>query len=217
MIRFYEDDFIPEIVNDKFSTTLRMTDEDTFSAAFWHPHACCLNFASHKRPGGGYLAVIDTRMPIRTQEEDLFRRSNLPQLMDTDIIKQRFYPLTGCQGFYCSQVVVTKDQKCDPISPFTCSVITVPAVVNPKIEQMGLVEGRAKRIFEIAVDNNEETLVLGAWGCGVFHNDPKHIASLFVRLLKNEFRGCFKEVVFAIPGKDSENYQIFESCMNTNL
>ena len=168
-----------------------------------------MNFTSHKRPGGGYLAVIDTRMPIKTQEEDLFRRSNLPELMDTEAIR-KFYPLTGFQGLYCSQITVNKDKKCDPVPLFKVSVITVPAVVNPKLEQMGLVEGRAKRIFEIAADNNERTLILGAWGCGVFHNDPNHIANLFKNLLKNEFDGVFKEVIFAIPGKDSENYRIFE-------
>ena len=216
MIRFYEDDFsLDEITTDKYITAIRMRDIDTFTAAVaatTDKPPCCLNFASHKRPGGGYLSIIDTRMPIKTQEEDLFRRSNLPEIMDRDVIRA-FYPLTGFQGFYCSNVIVNKDQRCDPVTPFKVSVITVPAVVNPRLEQMGLVEGRAKRILEIAVDNKEEILILGAWGCGVFHNDPNHIANLFVRMLRNEFRGVFKEVVFAIPGKDSENYKIFEAAL----
>ena len=149
------------------------------------------------------MAVLDTKMPIRTQEEDLFRRSNLPELLDTDIIR-KFYPLTGFQAFYCSDVLVKKDAKCDSVAPYHVSVITVPAVVNPQPEQMGLVEGRAKRIFEIAAENKERILILGAWGCGVFHNDPKHIAELFMRMLKNEFNCVFEKVVFAIPtGKTS--------------
>ncbi|MCH6577264.1 MAG: DUF2263 domain-containing protein, partial [Proteobacteria bacterium] len=47
--------------------------EDTFTAA--EEGARCLNFASHKRPGGGYKEVMDIKGTIRTQEEDLFRRS----------------------------------------------------------------------------------------------------------------------------------------------
>ena len=34
-------------------------DCDTLEAASKYPSVCCLNFASHKRPGGGYKGVKD--------------------------------------------------------------------------------------------------------------------------------------------------------------
>jgi uncharacterized protein (TIGR02452 family) len=42
-------------------------------------------------------------------------------------------------------------------------------------------------------------LVLGAWGCGVFRNDPAFVADVFARLLASpSFAGAFDRVVFAI-------------------
>ena len=41
--------------------------------------------------------------------------------------------------------------------------------------------------------------MLGAWGCGVFRNDPRYVARMFAELLlaPGEFSGAFTEVVFA--------------------
>jgi len=43
-----------------------------------------------------------------------------------------------------------------------------------------------------------EALVLGAWGCGAFGNDPARTAHDFREALNGPFLGAFKEVVFAI-------------------
>jgi uncharacterized protein (TIGR02452 family) len=42
------------------------------------------------------------------------------------------------------------------------------------------------------------TLVLGAWGCGVFQNDPEEIAELFKEALTGPFAHQFKRMVFAV-------------------
>jgi len=42
------------------------------------------------------------------------------------------------------------------------------------------------------------TLVLGAWGCGAFGNDPHRAAVDFREALENDFRGAFSDIVFAI-------------------
>lgn len=41
-------------------------------------------------------------------------------------------------------------------------------------------------------------LVLGAWGCGVFQNDPARVAELFREALAGRFRGAFTHAVFAV-------------------
>ena len=41
-------------------------------------------------------------------------------------------------------------------------------------------------------------LVLGAWGCGNFANDPGLIADLFRQALDGPFKGAFRRVTFAI-------------------
>ena len=44
------------------------------------------------------------------------------------------------------------------------------------------------------------TVVLGAWGCGVFRNRPEVVAELWSEVLDTlEWRGRFARVVFAIP------------------
>ena len=96
--------------------------------------------------------------------------------------------------------------------PFVTAVITVPAVINPEPGEK-LVQEKTKRILEIAADQKHEVLILGAWGCGVYNNDPEEVATLFKGFLENEFRGIFSDVIFAIPGKDSRNYKLFESIL----
>lgn len=188
-------------------TRFEIADSDTFTEAANHDRPCCLNFASHKRPGGGYRGVMNLRKPIKTQEEDLFRRSDLPEIMDTDEVR-RYYPLEQTQGLYCT-ATVSKDEHLNPCRAFEAAIVTVPAVVNPNPGDLRLVELKIRRILEISADQGYTTLILGAWGCGVFHNDPHHVAEGFRNHLAGDFRGVFETVVFAIPGRTTPNHRIF--------
>ena len=192
-----------------FTTKMEIVDEDTLTISKEMENPCCLNFASYKRPGGGYESVRYFKGLIKTQEEDLFRRSNLPEIMDTLEIR-KLYPIHQVKGFYC-RAKVDKDKFLNNIEPFEVGVVTVPAVVNPREGDKTLIRDKVRRILDIAMDNNHNNIVLGAWGCGIFHNDPKHIAELFKEYLTNEFNGIFDRAVFAIPGEKSSNYQIFNS------
>lgn len=211
MIHCYDSDHTFARRVGTFDTKLDVVDNDTFTEAARHCGPCCLNFASHKRPGGGYLKLMDLRAPIKTQEEDLFRRSNLPDLMDNDEVR-KFYPLRQTRGIYCT-TVVTKGPRLDACVPFASGIITVAAVVNPGPSDRGLIDSKIRRIFEIAYDRDQTVLILGAWGCGVFRNDPHQVAQGFRRCLMADFPGMFEKVVFAIPGKDSPNHRIFLSIM----
>jgi len=57
---------------------------------------------------------------------------------------------------------------------------------------------RMLRVLAVAAAHQEDTLVLGAWGCGVFRNDPALIARLFADALNDELERVFPTVVFAI-------------------
>jgi uncharacterized protein (TIGR02452 family) len=168
--------------NPNHDLKVTISDSDTFTAAASLENPGCLNFASHKRPGGGYLSVIDLKMPIKTQEEDLFRRSNLPEIMDIPEVRQH-YPLMGLKGIYC-RTTVFKDANLDQIPDYEAGIITVAAIVNPKPDQDDLIQAKIKRICQIAIDNGHSNLVLGAWGCGVFRNDPQKISEYFLYALR---------------------------------
>lgn len=209
-MKIYKEDWVVgEVPDRKLGTKVSIVDGDTFTVAAGVDNPCCLNFASHKRPGGGYLSVIDLKMPIKTQEEDLFRRSDLPVIMDNADVRKH-YPLRGVNGIYC-QCTVNKDARLDSIDEFVVGVVTVAAVVNPRLnEDDNLIRAKVERILDICVDNGHVNLVLGAWGCGVFNNDPEKIVKLFLEFLSGKFVGMFENVVFAIPGKNSFNYTVFE-------
>ena len=68
---------------------------------------------------------------------------------------------------------------------------------------------RAGLVLAIAAHHGIDRLVLGAWGAGVFGNDPEMVADAFCTLLAGPFEGAFDEVVFAIYGGKGENTDAF--------
>lgn len=184
------------VVNDTFSEAAKMSRRGI--------RPCCLNFASHKRPGGGYKGKA------KAQEEDLFRRSNLPRLLDNREVRQH-YPLNH-GSFFCPRVVVIKDAQLLPITNFEVSVITKPAPYDPKTDEEYL--RRAERVLEIAANYGESHLILGAWGCGVFKCSPWMAASVWKSLLGGRFQGGFEQVTFAILDMKGDNYRTFLSILS---
>ena len=61
------------------------------------------------------------------------------------------------------------------------------------------VRKRIRAVLHAAKAEGCETLILGAFGCGAFGNPPEAVAQIFKHCLKSdEFRGCFRIVLFAI-------------------
>ena len=59
---------------------------------------------------------------------------------------------------------------------------------------------------------NNNILVLSAWGCGAFGCPPYHMAKIFKKVLK-VYDGIFEEIIFAILGP---NYELFKSSWDEN-
>jgi uncharacterized protein (TIGR02452 family) len=58
---------------------------------------------------------------------------------------------------------------------------------------------RVQRILNVFEVSQHETLVLGAFGCGVFRNDPVQVATIFRQHSQsNQFKNSFKRIIFAI-------------------
>lgn len=66
---------------------------------------------------------------------------------------------------------------------------------------------RAERVLEVAAVRGYRRLVLGAWGCGVFQNDPAEVAGAFRTLLADggRFAGHFEQIVFGILDRSPES------------
>lgn len=213
-MKYYSKNSKFELVNPNFDTKIEMVDIDSLTLAWIFDKPCILNFASHKRPGGGYESVRNLKMILKTQEEDLFRRSNLPELMDNKEVRTH-YPLRGLDAIYCV-ATANKDKLLNPITPFDFGLVTLPAVVNPELNEYdGIIKDKIEMIFNIAIENKHKDLILGAWGCGVFNNDPQKIATLFLNEAKRK-QGFFDKIVFAIPGATSYNYQAFNKVISND-
>jgi uncharacterized protein (TIGR02452 family) len=61
----------------------------------------------------------------------------------------------------------------------------------------GVLAARAERVLAVAAAHGHRKLVLGAWGCGVFRNDPAVVAAVFAAALAQD-RGRFDHVVLAV-------------------
>jgi len=75
---------------------------------------------------------------------------------------------------------------------------------------------KAKRILDVAINDNVDIIILGAYGCGDFHNNPEYVAKAYKKvLIDDEYQKYFKKVVFAIPILgDSVNYDAFYNVFN---
>jgi uncharacterized protein (TIGR02452 family) len=91
--------------------------------------------------------------------------------------------------------------------PYCVAMITAPAVNagvvlerdrSRRSQISAAMRERVARVLAIAATNGHDALVLGAWGCGVFKNDPAEIAGMFDTALRGPFAGAFVIVVFAV-------------------
>lgn len=185
-------------------TRVQVTNETTLGAARrllnrgLKPIA--LNFANGVQPGGGFLKGA------RAQEENLCRSSGLYATLVGDPMyaahAQRPESDSTDWAIYSPDVpIVRLDDGTFLEQPYLLSFITCAAPYAPSVGQPrsgDLLQQRMDRVLAIARFYQYSTLILGAWGCGAFGNDPRRTAQDFRQALGGEFAGVFGEVVFAV-------------------
>lgn len=159
-----------------------------------------LNVANGVNPGGGFL------LGARAQEEALCRASALYVTLEGDAM----YAAHRDQGHHESSdwvvlspdVPVFRDDAGRPLAaPWLLSFATCAAPYAPTVGRAraaDLLRARISRLLAVAQAHGFESLVLGAWGCGAFANEPERTARDFRSALEGEFAGAFREVVFAV-------------------
>lgn len=209
------------------------------AANFRGQKVAVLNFASATTPGGG----VETG--ASAQEESLCRVSTLyPCLRDKTMWEQFYAPHRTAQNplhnddiIYTPDVMVLKDDDYNPIkTPFLVDVITCAAPnlrKNPtntynkddgynvsicREELMALHEMRASKIISVAARNGAEVLILGAFGCGAFRNDPYVVATAYQKVIPS-FLNYFRTIEFAVfcPPRDQSNYLAFKEIIGEQL
>lgn len=218
-----EKKFTETIVTVHNLRTLEMAQ--IFVEAGYHP--LVLNMASNIKPGGG------VRKGSRAQEEDLFRKTNYFLTLDVDCLPKNTYPLKNTTVIYSPQVTVIKDADYNYLdTPYQVDFIACPAVRNPTTCEQDyngsleedyaheadryLMQQRIEMIYQVAYAKGHDSLILGALGCGAFHNPVDAVANIF-KTMNNKYQGCFKWIGFAVfSGPDNPNYDTFKKILQEN-
>ena len=204
-------------------TAIEIRDEGTLSSAArlagaGFARVGVLNFASARHPGGGF------ERGSQAQEESLARSSSLHASLTTAAAAPYYrHHREQASAAYSDRVIVSPD--CPVFRdddgalrdrPFlatflTCAAPNARAMADSEPEGLGrlpaLLERRIEAVLAVALDAKCDALVLGAWGCGVFGNDPAMVAGAFAAHLGDAgaFRGAFRRIDFAVldasPGK----------------
>jgi len=192
-----------------------------------------LNFASAKNPGGGFIKGS------MAQEEALCYSSNLYQslkdskMYDYNKDPNKWHKIPGRYhdlATYSSDVtffrhpIDSDTEDGDPMlglitdNVVQTDVISIPAPnlrfakskgVSVQVIQKTM-KLRVHGLLTALAENGCETIILGAFGCGVFGNDPHFVSNCFLNELTDSFQGVFKRVIFAIPKSSRDkNYAIF--------
>lgn len=187
-----------------------------------------LNFASYKNPGGKFFDGS------AAQEEALCHDSNLYNVLRAFPEYYAWNKRHNNKALYTNRALYTEDviffdesvcvYGADPVQikadVITCAAPNFYAAskyakVDPEDNEEEL-EKRIKFVLDVAEDNNVETLILGAFGCGVFGQDAMTVAKYFKKYLKG-YDYHFKNVYFSIKDRGNHgNYSlfklIFDSC-----
>ncbi|MCL2424072.1 MAG: TIGR02452 family protein [Micrococcales bacterium] len=179
-------------------------------------------FASATKPGGGW------RNGSLAQEEAICYASLLPFSLES--VEAQFYGPSRTdknsyfytsRGVYSAAVPVIRDDAgrwLDDRPRVDCFTVAAPNVSAMK-QNLGSVDRprvaddlrtKMRNTLRALGAGGCTTIVLGAFGCGVFANDPTVVAGIWRDLLADpEFADRFPAVVFAIPDPTSANYQAF--------
>jgi len=161
-----------------------------------------LNMANETEPGGGFLTGATA------QEEHLCRQSNLYEGLEFARNRGE-YPIGEFEVIVVPKTTFFRDDQYQNLKrPIKVDVMTSAAYIcegpmqnRPASEKeyQAKTKDKMRSMFRAAIHNGNDSLLLSAFGCGAFKNDPKIISQLYKAVLSEpEFQGRFRKVVFGI-------------------
>lgn len=206
-------------------------------------HVAVLNFANPIEPGGGVLRGAKAQEENICRSSNLYKSLTSKnayeyyQLNNKILSKNQYNSmfLGTNQVIYSPDVLILKENVGYPDrflrveqyieTTYSVDVITCAApffsgsgYMLPNGDLQYLFEKRIRNILEVAIDNEVDVLILGAFGCGAFHNPPDVVADAFREvLLTDRYRKSFEQIVFAVKGTDMvcPNVEAFEKNFST--
>ena len=219
-----------------------VVDQGSFDVARKFPSGttCVLNFASATNPGGGVETGASAQEECLCRCSTLYGCLSDKTMINQFYEPHRKYgsPLHNDDIIYTPGVVVFRSDDYSMLNDCqSWRLVDVISCAAPNLRKnlsnwryntergraadisnaklLALHEQRARRILSAAATLTfDEHIVLGAFGCGAFKNDPRIVAQAYKNVLP-EFLDCFKTIVFAVKcGKDKTNYTVFKEIIN---
>ena len=221
--------------------TVVVSPKRTFEAAASYARTmktCVLNFASATNPGGGVVKGSSAQEESLCRISTLYLNLNVREMWDGFYSPHRTEgnPLHNDDIIYTPRVVVFKSDTDHPtllpehdwydVDVMSCAA---PNLREKPSNRMNAYDGnncvdiapgdlrrlherRLARILDVASANGAEAVVLGAFGCGAFRNDPLVVASAAAAVIPR-YRTLFKAIEFAVYCRpdDTRNFIAFEN------
>lgn len=205
------------LLPDGSDTVMFNSKYRTKDKRFLQKSICILNFASSKNPGGGF------ENGAMAQEEALCQASNLYNILSKHREFYEYNRKNLNKGLYSDGIIFTRNvlffrNKYKNVEPQLADVITCPAPNFKAARRNGVSETeiectmsrRIEQIIKVAIANDVRVLTLGAFGCGVFGNDPNKVANMMATILTTKgYSEYFNEIIFAMNGTTGENVSAF--------
>ncbi|SEP75033.1 TIGR02452 family protein [Butyrivibrio sp. TB] len=222
---------------DRVSLTVSKKRTLEAAAAYKNMRVAVHNFASATNPGGGVTKGSTAQEECLCRCSALYEMLNTKEMWDGFYNPHRAAsdPVHNDDIIYTPGVVVFKTDTSAPVTMpesewYEVDVITCAAPnlrdnpSNPynqndgmrkvKIsdnELLEIHEKRLRRILDVAAYNDEEVVVLGAFGCGAFQNKPEVVARAAANVI-GDYLNAFRIIEFAVycSPRDLRNYDVFK-------
>lgn len=207
------------------------------AAGYKGQHVTVHNFASASNPGGGVVNGASAQEECLCRCSGLYFNLNTRAMWDGFYQPHRdaHDPIHNDDIIYTPSVTVFKTDTAMPeLMPesdwYDVDVITCAApnlrnqpsnkyntgdgnkqTVMKDKDLLALHEKRLRRILEVALSEGCDTIILGAFGCGAFQNNPEVVAQANRNVIK-DYLHAFKNIEFAVycSPRDERNFKIFE-------
>ena len=207
------------------------------AAGYKGQHVAVHNFASASNPGGGVVNGASAQEECLCRCSGLYFNLNTRAMWDGFYQPHRdaHDPIHNGDIIYTPGVTVFKTDTAMPeLMPesdwYDVDVITCAApnlrnhpsnkyntgdgnkqTVMKDKDLLALHEKRLRRILEVALSEGCDTIILGAFGCGAFQNNPEVVAQANRNVIK-DYLHAFKNIEFAVycSPRDDRNFKIFE-------
>lgn len=238
---FLETDALPEISHARYAAPAKVTvsKKRTFEAAsaYRGRKTAVHNFASASNPGGGVERGANAQEECLCRCSGLYFCLNTLAMWDGFYTPHRSAhdPLHNDDIIYTPEITVFKTDTAKPelmpevdwydVNVITCAAPNLRsnpgnrynsgdgarAAVISDSDLLRLHEKRLRRILDVAVLEGDEVIILGAFGCGAFLNNPEVVAQAAKNVLA-DYLHAFQAIEYAVycSPRDDRNFKIFD-------